>query len=246
MNSSFAKTILLFLFLFFLNIGYTQTQKTIQDPNWFKTLNSTKTVYWPTAFALNKGEHYYQNLYLLWQELHFGVTDKLSLGVSFELASLLFGETTPLFTLSSKYSEPVNDKLNVGIGVWTIFAYDLDYYEGLGVIYGLVSYGTEDNNVTIGMGHGNYLGNWSGIPQLNLGFNKRLGKHGGISGELWLFEADRNEAVSFFSISFKYIGKDFVVDLGLVTDSKFHSDVDFLVPMGSITIPFGKNRNNRN
>ena len=242
MNSSFLKTILLFLFLFSLNVGHTQVEKSTYNNTWEKTSYCTKTVYWPTAFALKKGEHYYQNLYLIWNEFHFGVTDKLSFGMSFEIASLLFGETLPVFSLSSKYSEPINDKLYVGVGVWTTFAYDFDDYEGLGVIYGLVSYGTEYNNVTIGMGHGNYFGRWSGIPQINFGFNSRLGKRAGISGELWLFEADQNEAFSFFSLSFKFIGKNSVLDLGLVTDSNFRSDGDFLIPMGSLTIPFGKKR----
>lgn len=243
MNSTPSKTILLFLFFFFfkINFGYSQTEKISQNPLWNdNTYNSTKSIYWPTAFGLKKGETYYQNLYLVWQQFHHGVTDNFSLGVSVEVASLILAKIPPFFTLSPKYSEPLNDKLRIGVGAWSLLSTNYDDFIGLGILYGLASYGTVDNNVTVGVGHGNYFGRRSGFPQINLGCNFRLGNRAGISSEVWIIEEDTNALFSFLSISFKYIGKDLSLDLGIVKNTVPNSGGEFLLPLAGIVIPLGK------
>jgi len=95
--------------------------------------------------------------------------------------------------------------------------------------------------VCVGVGHGNYGGEWSSFPQINLGFNGRVLKRGGISGEFWLLHDSQNDFYGLMSVSLKYIGKKITFNVGLFTPY----ELEVVLPIAGFVIPFGKKRNSR-
>src|SRR5690606_10242307 len=145
---------------------------------WFENPNATRYLFSPSAFSLKKGEAYYQNTYLLLNSINIGVTDNITIGGGFELISTFSG--TPAFYITPKATFEVNDKWRAGGGLLYVNAIGLDEgFSGLGIGYGIVTYGNTDDNVTMGMGYGFVDDEFSKRPVLNLSGMKRISRRVG-------------------------------------------------------------------
>jgi len=124
----------------------------VKGEYWFDNPNETRYLIGPSAFCLEKGEGYYQNLYLVVQSFNVGVTDQVTLGGGFEIISILTGSGLPAFFITPKIGFEVTPRLHLGAGAlyanMTVIDDDLHF----GVAYGLATYGTTNNNVTLGAG----------------------------------------------------------------------------------------------
>lgn len=126
---------------------------------WFENPNATRYIVGPSAFNLKKGEGYYQNLYLFGQSVNYGITDHFSIGGGTEIASPIFGGEAPaLFFLTPKIGYEVAPKVNLGAGILYIHISDefADDVINTGILYGVATYGTKNNNFTLGLGWGYY------------------------------------------------------------------------------------------
>lgn len=110
--------------------------------------NGNRLMFAPTARNLRKGEGYVQNLELFFLSANYGISDNFSMGA---LVSLIPGEGSyNIFALTPKASFPVSEKVHVGAGALLIFTQG----ETGGVAYGNATYGSADNNLTVGLGYG--------------------------------------------------------------------------------------------
>ncbi len=197
---------------------------------WFANPQSTRYFWAPNGYGLKKGEGYYQNIYVLWNQFSVGVTDYFSLGGGL-IPTFLFTEPTPVFILP-KFSIPIEkDKLNLGVGalLGTIFG---ESDANFGLLYGLSTFGSPDNNVSVGLAYGFAGGDWAEKPLINVGGMFRTGKRG-----YFLTENYYMDGYGVIGMGGRWIIKKASLDFIFIIP--YGEDVDFFAfPLIGFTIPF--------
>jgi len=105
---------------------------------------SHRYLFAPSAFGMDKGTKSYTNIDLFVQDFQFGITDKFSIitGTSFVL--------NPVYIIPT-YTYQINEKSAIAVGdLFLCTTYDNFNYGNL--FYGLYTYGSIENNFTIGAG----------------------------------------------------------------------------------------------
>ncbi|HEX8329159.1 MAG TPA: hypothetical protein VF629_16620 [Hymenobacter sp.] len=143
--------------------------------------NGTRMFFAPTARNLRKGEGYVQDIDIFLIGANYGITDNFSVGV---LVPVLPGLGLNVFAITPKFSVPVNDKFNVGAGV--LYANAFGYGGGIG--YGVATYGTADNNLTLGLGYGFGGGDVSSSPVVVVGGNLRVARRLSLVTETYVVD----------------------------------------------------------
>ncbi|WP_161888804.1 hypothetical protein [Pontibacter russatus] len=203
---------------------------------WFDNPNATRYLFAPSAYSLRKGEAYYQNTYLVLNSFNYGITDRLTIGAGFELISTFSGE--PIFFITPKYSFPISDKWNAGAGVLYANA-PIEDFSGLGIGYGLITYGNRDNNATLGVGFGYVDDEVSGKPVFNLSGMRRISRKMALVTENWLVPSDGYYGV--YSYGIRFMGEKITVDLAFLNNADIASDVLAIgVPYVDFVVKFGK------
>lgn len=203
---------------------------------WFGNPQSTRYFWSPNGYGLKKGEGYYQNIWVLWNQFAYGVTDNFSIGGGIIPIFLFGGGPTPVF-LTPKISIPVKkDKINLAVG--GLFGTVLGESEsGFGILYGLSTFGTPDNNVTVGLGYGYAAGEWASSPLININGMFRITSRGYFITENYYINIG-DEGFVLFMLGGRWIIKDAALDYGLVIPA---GDIGAFVaiPWIGFTIPFG-------
>jgi hypothetical protein len=92
-----------------------KVQQIKDDKYWFPNPQSTRYFWSPNGYGLKKGEGYYQNIWVLWNQFAYGLTDNFSVGAGI-IPTFLFGAPTPVFA-TVKFSIPVKkNKFNIAAG----------------------------------------------------------------------------------------------------------------------------------
>lgn len=203
---------------------------------WFENPNATRYLFSPSAYSLRKGEAYYQNTYLVLNSFNYGITDRLTIGAGFELISTFSGE--PIFFITPKYSFPISDKWNAGAGVLYANA-ATDDFSGLGIGYGLITYGNRDNNATLGVGFGYVDDEVSGKPVFTLSGMRRISRKMALVTENWVVPLDGYYGV--YSYGVRFMGEKITVDLAFLNNADIARDVLFIgIPYVDFVVKFGK------
>lgn len=214
-----------------------EVQQIKEGKFWFPNPQSTRYLWSPNGYGLKKGEGYYQNIWVLWNQFAYGLSDNFSVGGGIIPLFLFGGAPTPVF-ITSKFSIPVvENKFNLGLGaiVGTVLG---EEDTGFGIFYGLSTFGNPNNNVTIGMGYGFAGGEWASSPMLNINGMFRVSSRGYFITENYYINGN-DENVVLISIGGRWIIKKAALDYGLVFPI---ADIGELVaiPWLGFTVPFGK------
>jgi hypothetical protein len=132
----------------------------------------------PTARNLRRGEGYLQQTMGILLGGSYGFTNYFSMGVLFSVLPILPARSQFLL-VTPKLSAELSEKWHVGGGVMYTRIPKLDEEVGevrVGIGYGLVTYGSADDNVSVGLG---YAINKTGIdktPVLHYGGQKRISR----------------------------------------------------------------------
>jgi hypothetical protein len=168
---------------------------------------------------------------------NYGVTDRFTIGGGFELISTFSGE--PIFFITPKYTFPISEKWNAGTGILYANAAIDEDFSGLGIGYGIVTYGTRENNATLGAGFGYVDGEVSGKPVLTLSGMRRIGRKSALVTENW-FVPD-NGYYGVFSYGIRFMGERITVDLAFLNNSEIAQDVLWIgIPYVDFVVKFGK------
>ncbi|MCE4217912.1 hypothetical protein [Aquirufa antheringensis] len=157
----------------------------------------TRYFFAPSAIPLKKGDKYYQNALFLVNSFQAGITDHFSIGGGLVVPFALF--------ITPKIGYQVADKVHVGGGI--LFATSLigGLNFGVGTVYGSVTYGTKESNLTLNTGLGAYnentgLGrddyNWkfASHPMFTLSGMTRVSNKVMLLTENWFFS---NKTVNY-------------------------------------------------
>ncbi len=130
-----------------------------------------------TAIGLKKGEGFYQNILIGAHIFSYGISDNFSLSGGFETFTLFAGES-PLFFITPKFTFPnKSENLHFGIGGNLLLIPDGGGRELAGSLFGLTTFGSKNNNATLGLGFAFSEDDFSSEPALQIGGMTRLGKH---------------------------------------------------------------------
>ncbi len=214
-----------------------EVQQIKEGKLWFGNPQSTRYFWSPNGFGLKKREGYYQNIWVLWNQVAYGFTDYFSIGGGIIPLFLFAGTETPVF-VTAKFSIPVvKDKFNIGAGViaGTLLG---ESESGVGMLYGLSTFGNPDKNVTLGMGYGFAGGELASSPVFNFNGMFRVSSRGYFITENYYIHAD-GENLVLLSLGGRSIIKKVALDYGLFIP--FYSDMDTFIafPWLGFTVPFG-------
>lgn len=168
-----------------------QDEKFKKGKYWFPNPNSTRYLFGPTGRNMKKGSGYYQNIDIFFNSLHYGFTDWFSIGAGFEAISTFSGH--PVFMIMPKVGFNITDKFSAGGGIFYINAnlasegdelLDANFSGGLA--YGVVTYGTEDLNGSLGAGWAfSGEGDFSNEPIITVSGMGRVSRRIAIVTENW-------------------------------------------------------------
>lgn len=204
--------------------------------------NSTRYLINPTGYGLKKGQSYYENIYLFLNSYTYGITDNISVTGGAEIASILFGPQIPLLFGSVKFSKPFgNQKGAFGVNT-TFIVLPQQSFASVALVSGSVTFGSRNNNVSVGTGFGISLEDGSGtegLVPLNIGFMTRLSEKISLVSDntILIFDGDSEVLASLgVRIHFQKVGA--ALNLGLLRPL---AEIDILgIPYVAATIPIGK------
>lgn len=205
---------------------------------WFENPQSGRYFWAPDGYGLKKGEGYYQNIWVLWNQASVGVTDYFSIGAGIIPLFFFGGAPTPVF-VTPKFSIPVvKDKINVGVGAiaGTLLG---EENTGFSLIYGLSTFGNRNNNVTFGLGYGYAAGEWASKPVITLSAMARVSSRGYLLTENYYIGVE-GENIVLISFGGRSILKKAAIDYGLFLPFSDELDSFIAIPWLGFTMPFGK------
>ncbi|MEN8122417.1 MAG: hypothetical protein ABFS35_18880 [Bacteroidota bacterium] len=141
---------------------------------WFPNPNNTRYLFAPTGIPLKKGEGYYQNAYVVANSVQYGLSDNFSIGGGIVLPVVAF--------LTPKVGFTVAEKFHVGGGAILALMPEAT----LGILYGVTTYGTDEHNVTVGLGYGFIEEEFTKKPIINLAGMTRVSKRVALVTENWM------------------------------------------------------------
>ncbi|MFY9151157.1 MAG: hypothetical protein WAO52_04015 [Prolixibacteraceae bacterium] len=204
---------------------------------WLDNPQATRYFWAPNGYNLKKGEGYYQNVWVFFNQAVYGITDHFSAGIGTMPLFLLGTSEFPIW-LTLKYSVPVvKDKINLGAGVLAGTVTGENGYAG--IFYGIGTFGSKDKNLNIGLGWGFVEGEISSTPLVNIGGLIRTGKNGYMITENYLI-INSGEMVCFSMFGGRRIIRNFGIDFGLGIPWGAGVESFVAIPWLGFTVPFGK------
>lgn len=207
---------------------------------WSENPHTTRYYFQSNGYGLRKGEGYYQNTWILFNQVSYGFTDNLTIGVGL-VPLFLFGASSSPVWITPKVSIPVvKDQFNVGVGafVGTIIGDDQSS-GGFGLVYGNTTFGPREKNVTLGLGYGFANGEWSQYPTFSVSGMSRAGKKFAFISENYFISAG-GETVALLSAGGRFIGRKVSIDAALIAPFTPEQGAFYALPWLGINVPFGK------
>ncbi|WP_233992594.1 hypothetical protein [Salinibacter altiplanensis] len=204
---------------------------------WFQNPQSTRYFFAPNALEIPKGEGYYQNTWILFNNVNYGATDHFSVGAG-TIPIFLFGaEALPIWFLP-KVSIPMpRDDVHLAGGAVFGGVLGAGDSEGAGLVYGSATVGGRDHNVTVGLGYGYTDGGFADRPGINVSGMTRVGRTTYLITENYFFPGV--DDANLISFGVRWAPENFAVDVALARP--LETEGDFIgLPWLGVTIPFGQ------
>jgi hypothetical protein len=215
---------------------------------WFPQPMPGRYFYAPSAFTLKPGEGYYQNTMLGLNSVNVGITKWISLGGGIEffstIASITAGEFKPTYYITPKIGFEVAKNLRIGTGAiyMQIMVADLQ----LATVYGVVSYGNPDYNLTVGLGWGYSkfeTDEWSSqkSPMITICGTARIGRKIALVTENWLIPDAGNGDFKYYplySYGLRFFGETLSVDLAFINNRDIVEALFIGIPFVAFTVKF--------
>jgi len=204
---------------------------------WSENPQSTRYFWSPNGYGLKKGEGYYQNIWVLWNQASIGVTDYFSVSAGIIPMFFFGGAATPVWVVP-KFSIPVvKDKFNLGLGA--IAGTALGEGIGFGIMYGMGTIGDRNKNLTLGFGYGYADGEWASRPIITLSGMTRVGPKGYLLTENY-FISSGDDVLVLISMGGRSMIKKVGLDYGLFFPISSVIGSFVAIPWLGFTLPFGK------
>ena len=212
----------------------------IEGEHWFKNPHATRYFFMTNGYGLRKGEAYYQNTWVLFNQMSYGITDHITIGGGVLPLFLFAGAPTPVW-ITPKVAIPiVKDKINASAGM--ILGHILGEGVSFGIAYGDFSLGNRDNNLTIGGGWAFSDSQWADNPTLTLSGMTRVGRKTYLLTENYYIGFSEGSSFGILSAGGRSVQKRLAVDYGLIIPIGADLGSFLAIPWLGIAIPFGNIR----
>ncbi|TAH20764.1 MAG: hypothetical protein EAZ08_05120 [Cytophagales bacterium] len=194
------------------------------------------------GYAVRKGETYYQNIWVLFNQITMGLGDHINLSIG-TMPLFFFGGTPSPVWANLKASFPIKkDKLSIGGGVLAGSVVGAE--SGLiGLGYGNITIGSRSKNLTFGVGYGfSSRSGSSTLPLFSLSGMVQIGKRSYLITENHAIGFGSGEYLTLISVGGRYVGKKVSLDYGAFTPVVSGLDRFFAIPWVGIVIPLGKQK----
>ncbi|KAA3596079.1 MAG: hypothetical protein DWQ06_16015 [Calditrichaeota bacterium] len=173
--------------------------------------NVSRLFFAPKGKMLKKRKGYYQNIWLFFHNVTFGITDNITMGIG---GSLFPEVDEQLYFFTPKIGKRVNKKFSVAGGVLGIKLPD-DENRLVGIGYGVGTYELKKDvvDVTFGAGYGFVGKDLAEKPVFVLGLETRAGGHFALISENWIIPEFEN---SINSVGIRFFGEKLAVDLAFI------------------------------
>ena len=226
------------------SIEVLQTKQLVNGEFWYENPHSTRYFFNANAYGLRKGEGYYQNTWILFNQVSVGLSDNVTIGLG-TVPIYFFGANVYPFWVTPKVTFPIKaEKLNIGAGAFIggIFTNESSYK--LGITYGIITYGTRDRNATFGLGYGFADNSWANAPTLAFSAMHRTSKKSYFITENYFIPSSGNSSL-ILSVGGRWTGKRIAIDYGAIRPFVLSLDNDagsvfFFIPWLGINVPFGQ------
>jgi hypothetical protein len=195
--------------------------------------NSSRLFFSPTGRALKNGQGYFSAYEIFFPSIAVGIGDVVSLSGGI---SLLPGVENQIFYFAPKVT-PVHVQ-NFDLSGGILFAHGTGSTSfGGGVIYGVGTYGSEDNSLTMGLGWGFSGGDVANKPIVILGGEIRLTHSIKLISENWI---PPWTDIIIYSFGLRFHGENLAADLGFIRTSAGMETSGFpYIPWIGFTYNFG-------
>jgi hypothetical protein len=203
---------------------------------WHPNPQSTRYLFAPNAIGLPRGEGYYQNTWILLNNVNYGVSDHFSVGAGTVPIFLFGAEALPLWVLPKVSLSSPQDQFHLAGGA-VLGGVLGDNGGSTGLLYGAGTVGSRDHNATLGVGYGYTDGSLAETPLLNISGMTRISESFYLLSENYVIPGV--EGGTLISAGLRWAPENFAVDFALVRP--LSADLDGLVglPWLGVTIPFG-------
>ncbi len=209
-------------------------EEMIEGEYFFKNPHASRYFFGPNGYGLEKGKGYYENTWVFFNQVSYGFNDYFTLGVGVMPLFLFGGAPTPVWITPKVQFPVVEDKLNIGAGVLAVAILP---EEGMAAVpYGVITYGSRDNNITLGVGYGFSENGWAEIPTFSLSGMKRLSKKTYFMTENYYLNID-GESIGLISLGARTVQKKLAISYGLIFPI---ADIGsfIAIPWLGINVPF--------
>ena len=181
---------------------------------WFPNPNSTRLLFAPTAYNLRRGEGYFSDYYIVLPGVAYGVTDRVTIGGGVSLVPGLGG--SQLLYVTPKVG--LVQRENAALAVGGLFATIPDLFDdddgatSFGILYGVGTVGSRENNATFGVGFGYQGRRVSGDPVVMLGGQARVARRVALVSENYFAPGAFDSALIAYGV--RFLGEQLAFDLG--------------------------------
>lgn len=203
------------------------TGRIVNGEAWQDDPNATRLFFAPTGRSLKKGEAYFGVYEILLPFVQVGITDYISIGAG---TPLLFGDFDRPVWVTPKIKLMETRSTAVSAGVMHFFNID---DASVGIAYGVVTQGSTDNAVTVGLGY-SYArtdDDDAGSGVVMLGGERRVSRRIKLVTENYVFKGG-----GFASGGLRFFGEKLSADFGIVVP--LFEDETFAFPMINIVRKF--------
>jgi len=202
-------------------------------------LHSSRYFTTSNGYGLKKGNGYYQNMWIFYNQFGYGFTDNFSLSAGIVPLFLFAGTSSPVW-VTPKISIPIKkDMVNVGAGILvaTVMGENTDAF---GYGYGVITFGSKNKNISFGLSYGYAGSTWADKPVVSVCFKLPAGKKGYIMAENYFLPIE-NENVMVTLVGGRSLIRKVALDYGLVIPVISGMDNFFAIPWLGVTVPLGGN-----
>ncbi len=170
--------------------------------------NGSRLLFGPTARPLRAGEGYFAAYEIFFTYAAVGIANFVSLGGGMTIVP---GASNQIFYLSPKLALTTPDEMISGaVGAFYMNALSSSS-DGLGIVYGMGTYGSPRAGLTLGLGYGYSEGEFSSNPVVLVGGEAQLSDSFKLITENWF---PVGSDFSILSFGFRFFGDNLAADLG--------------------------------
>ncbi|MBN1789390.1 MAG: hypothetical protein JW830_02760 [Bacteroidales bacterium] len=214
--------------------------KKVEGQFWLPNPQSSRYFWAPNGYGLEEGSAYYQNIWILYNQVSVGLTKNFSIGAGMLPLFLFAGASTPIFFVPKISLPVVRDKFSVGTGAFlgTILGEETGWF---GLLYGTSTFGSRDRNISLGMAYGFSQDQWMQRPLWNISSMIRTGPKGYLITENYIISGS-DATVVIVSLGGRTMIRSVGLDYSLWLPFSGEMDSFVAIPFLGITVPIGRKK----